>query len=151
MALRGRILLYRILSSIFLGLILAGGLVISAPAAAAQQTWHVQVGAESHDQAKQVDAFLPNEIWIYAGDSIKFTFSRKSEAHTVTLLEAGRARPLFLGPMANAATYIVKLPTPGNYNLECLAHSDMYGAVHVLQRTDSAAAFYATALPYDQF
>ena len=150
MALHGRILLHGIFSSSRFGLILAA-LVMFAPSAGAQQTWHVQVGAESHSQVKQVGAFLPNEIWIYAGDSIKFTFSRKSEAHTVTLLEAGRARPLFLGPMANAATYIVKLPTPGNYKLECLAHSDMYGVVHVLQRTDSAAAFYATALPYDQF
>ena len=145
------ILLRRILSSIVFGLILAGGLVMPASAAGAQQTWHVEVGAESHDHAKQVDAFLPNEIWIYAGDSIKFTFSAKSEVHTVTLLEAGRARLLFSGPMANAATYIVKLPTVGNYKLACPAHSDMNGVVHVLQHTDSSAAFYAAALPYDQF
>jgi plastocyanin len=148
---RGRILLHRILSSIFFVLILAGGLAMSAPASGAQQTWHVEVGAESHDPAQQVDAFLPNEIWIYAGDSIKFTFSPKSEAHTVSLLEAGQARPLFSGPMANAATYIVKLPTPGNYKLVCPAHADMSGIVHVLQHTDSEAAFYAAALPYDQF
>ena len=95
---RGRILSDRILSSIFFSLILAGGLVIFAPVAGAQQTWHVKVGAESHDQGMQADAFLPNEIWIYAGDSITFTFSPKNEIHTVTLLEAGQARPLFSGP-----------------------------------------------------
>jgi plastocyanin len=137
--------------SMLFGLALASGLLASASAAGAQQAWHVQVGAEGHDQAKQVDAFLPNEIWIYAGDSIKFTFSPKSEGYTVTLLAAGQMRPLFSGPMANAATYIVKLPTPGNYKLACPAHSDMYGVVHVMQHTDSAAAFYAASLPYDQF
>ena len=151
MVLRGRILLHRILVSICFGLILAGGLVMSASAAGAQQTWHVQVSAESQDQAKQEDVFLPNEIWIYAGDSIKFTFSPKSEVHTVTLVEAGQLRPLFSGPVTNAATYIVKLPTPGNYKLVCAAHADMNGVVHVMQHADSAAAFYAAALPYDQF
>jgi plastocyanin len=53
--------------------------------------------------------------------------------------------------MANAATYVVKLPTPGNYKLVRPAHSDMSGVVHVMQHTDSSAAFYAVALPYDQF
>jgi plastocyanin len=148
---RGRILLHRILSSFCFALILPGGLVMSAPAAGAQQTWHVQVGAESHDQAKRADAFLPNELWIYADDSIKFTFSPKTGAHTVTLLEAGQARPLFSGPMANAATYTVKLPTPGNYKFVCPGHSDVYGVVHVVQHTNSTAAFYAASLPYDQF
>lgn len=148
---RRGILLRRILSSVSFGLILAGGLVISVPTAGAQQTWHVQVGAQSHDRAKQVDAFLPNEIWIYAGDSIKFTFSPKSEAHAVTLPEAGQARPLFSGSMTNAAAYIVKLPTPGNYKLVCPPPSDMYGVVHVLQHTDSKGAFYAASLPYDQY
>lgn len=150
MASSGRILLHRILLSISFGLLLAGGLAMSAPAAGAQQTWHVQVGAESQDQAKRAEAFFPNEIWIYAGDSIKFTFSRKSEARTLTVLEAGQARPLFSGPMANAATYIVKVPAPGNYELVCPAHADMNGVVHVMQHKDSAAAFYAASLPYDQ-
>lgn len=142
--------MHRIPSSICFALIL-GALVMSAPAACAQQTWQVQVGAESHDQAKRADAFLPNEIWTYAGDSIKFTFSPKSEAHKVALLEAGQARPLSSGPTANTATYVVKLPTPGNYKLVCPDHADMNGVVHVMQHTDSTAPFYAAALPYDQF
>ncbi len=151
MVLRGKISPRRNLFSVLFGLALTTGLLVSALAASAQQTWHVQVGAESHDQAKRADAFLPNEIWIYAGDSIRFTFSPKSEVLTVTLLEAGQARPLFSGPMANAATHIVKLPTPGNYKLVCPAHSDMYGVIHVMQHTDPRAAFYAASLPYDQF
>ncbi|HEY6443407.1 MAG TPA: plastocyanin/azurin family copper-binding protein, partial [Candidatus Acidoferrales bacterium] len=141
----------RNLVSVLFGLALAAGLRASAPDAGAQQTWRVQVGAESHAQARRVGAFLPNEIWIYAGDSIKFTFSLKGEAHTVTLLQDGQERPLFSGPMANAAAHIVKLPTPGNYKLVCPAHADMYGVVHVMQHTDSTAAFYAASLPYDQF
>jgi len=149
MALREGILSRRNVFSLLFGFVLAAGLVSSAPAASAQQTWHIQVGVQS--QAERADAFLPNEIWIYAGDSIKFTFSSKNEGHTVTLLESGQARPLFSSPMANEVAYIVKFPKPGNYKLAHLAHSDMYGVVHVLQKTDSAAAFYAASLPYDQF
>jgi plastocyanin len=64
-------------------------------AASAQQTWYVQVGAESKNEAKQVDAFLPNEIWIYVGDSITFKFAPKNEIHTVTFLQPGQDRPAF--------------------------------------------------------
>jgi len=151
MVLCGSILSRRNLFPVLFGLVLAAGLPASALPASAQQTWHVQVGSESHDQTKQVDAFLPNEIWIYAGDSIKFTFSPKGEAQTVALLEGGQTRPLSSGPIANAATYIMKLPTPGNYKLVCPAHAGMYGVVHVMQHTDSTASFYAASLPYDQF
>jgi hypothetical protein len=35
-----------------------------------QQSWHATVGGQSDDMAKQALAFLPNEIWIHAGDSI---------------------------------------------------------------------------------
>lgn len=147
----GGILLGRILSSILVGLMLVGGMLMLAAAAGAQHRWHIQVGAESHNPAKHADAFLPNEIWIYAGDSIKFTFSAKSESCRVTVLEAGRAHPLFSGSLANASAYLVKLPTAGNYKLACAAHADMKGVVHVLQRTDSTGAFYAASLPYDQF
>ncbi len=151
MVLRRGILSRRSLFSVLFGLVLAAGLLASALAAGAQQAWHVQVGAESHDRAKRANAFLPNEIWIYAGDSIKFTFSPGSEAQTVTLLAAGQARPLFSGPTGKAATFIVKLPTPGNYKLVCAAHADMNGVIHVMQHADSTAPFYAASLPYDQF
>jgi plastocyanin len=74
--------------------IVAAGL-LTLPSVASAETWHVQVGAESKDQALQADAFLPNEIWIYAGDSIQFTFPDKNEIHTATLLEPGQLRPPF--------------------------------------------------------
>lgn len=87
-----------VFSSLVFAVAAVGGLLAFPAAAGAQQTWTVQVGAESHDQAKQADAFFPNEIWIYAGDSITFKFSPKNEIHTVTFLEAGQVRPLFSGP-----------------------------------------------------
>ena len=62
-------------------------------AAKAQQLWYVHVGAESLHEANQADAFLPNEIWIYAGDSIQWTWQPKNEPHTVTLLMPGQTRP----------------------------------------------------------
>ncbi|MEO6966166.1 MAG: plastocyanin/azurin family copper-binding protein [Acidobacteriaceae bacterium] len=86
------------LFSVFLGLTLAGPLLVFATPASAQQSWSVQVGAENHDEAKQVDAFLPNEIWIYAHDSIRFKFAPKNEPHTVTLLAANQPFSLFAGP-----------------------------------------------------
>ena len=132
MALRGRILSRRNCYSVVFHLALTAGLLVSAVAAGAQQTWHVQVRAESDGQAKQADAFLPNEIWIYAGDSIKFTFSPRNEVHSVTLLEAGQARPLFSGPPTSPAT--VKFPTAGNFKLVCLVRAEMNGVVHVMQQ-----------------
>jgi len=66
-------------------------LVTPHPARAWQ--WSLKVGAESPGGAKQADAFLPNEIWIYSGDSIQWTWQPKYEPHTVTLLKAGQTRP----------------------------------------------------------
>jgi len=97
MIMRGK-LLYGTFSSMIFSLTLVSAFLMFPSVASAQQTWQVQVGAESHNEAMQADAFLPNEIWIYAGDSIQFKFSPKHEIHTVTLLEAGQVRPLFAGP-----------------------------------------------------
>src|SRR6516165_4095547 len=48
------------------------------PSATPQPTpgkmWFATVGAQSSDEGRQALAFLPNEIWIHAGDSIKWTF-----------------------------------------------------------------------------
>jgi plastocyanin len=85
-------------SSSLFGLIVIASLLAHPLSANAQQTWHVKVGTESHNEAVQVDAFLPNEIWIYANDSITFTFVPRHEIHTVTLLQPGQIRPLFAPP-----------------------------------------------------
>ena len=89
---------YCVFLSMILTMTVAAGLLTFSSVASAQQTWDVQVGAESKNEALQADAFLPNEIWIYAGDSIMFKFPDKHEIHTVTLLQAGQVRPLFAGP-----------------------------------------------------
>lgn len=70
------------------------------PIAQAQVTWNANMGAQSKDEAKQALAFLPNEIWIYQGDSITWT-SRVGEVHTLSFLKqanggappAGTTRP----------------------------------------------------------
>ena len=42
--------------------------------------------------------FLPNELWIRAGDSIRWTFSTH-ERHTLTFLTPGQTRPPGFGPV----------------------------------------------------
>ena len=67
-------------------------LVMAAPLALHAQ-WLANVGAENADEARQGNAFLPNEIWIYAGDSIQWTWQPKNEPHTVSFLFSGQTRP----------------------------------------------------------
>src|SRR5216683_1513305 len=125
--------------------------------------WHVTVGAQSKDKGHQALAFLPNEIWIHAGDSITWTFP-VPEPHSVTFLTPGQVRPsVVIGcPGATAddspfdgsacvnsgriavvgVVYTVTFPKAGNYRLVCLVHINMTGIVHVL---DSSVP-----LPHDQ-
>lgn len=56
----------------------------NGPACAAN--WQATVGAQSTDEGIQALAFLPNELWIHAGDSITWTFPTH-EIHTVTFLQ----------------------------------------------------------------
>ena len=58
------------------------------------QTWLATVGAASPDQGRQALAFLPNEIWIHAGDNIKWTWVT-GEGHTVTFIPDTETRPFF--------------------------------------------------------
>lgn len=55
------------------------------PPATLADTWQVQVGAQTGDRAHQALAFLPNEIWIHANDSVTWSFP-SNEVHTVTFL-----------------------------------------------------------------
>jgi plastocyanin len=59
--------------------------------------WHALAGAESPDRGSQALAFLPNELWIHTGDSIRWTFSTH-ERHTVSFLKTGQTRPPGFGP-----------------------------------------------------
>ena len=124
--------------------------------------WHASVGAESKDLGRQAIAFLPNEMWIHAGDSITFDFIT-AEIHTVTFLTSGQVRPpfqvgcpgfaagsaIFDGstcvtspPLVRGGSLTVSFPNAGNYKLTCLVHEDMTGTIHVLDTT--------AALPYTQ-
>ncbi|MCU1272375.1 MAG: hypothetical protein JWN74_3669 [Acidobacteriaceae bacterium] len=141
-------------------LTLGFALLALTPALGAQ--WHATVGAQSRDKGRQALAFLPNEIWIHAGDSISWTFNA-DDIHTVTFLTDGQVRPPFpvgcpgfsasgatfdgttcvsTPPTVTGGTFSVLFPTPGNYKLVCLVHEDMTGTIHVL---DSSMA-----LPHGQ-
>jgi plastocyanin len=144
----------------------------AAPSApATPQTWFATVGAQSNDEGRQALAFLPNEIWIHAGDFIKWTFDA-DELHTVTFIPDEGPRPFFqnvagsstatfdgsttvsspggfpdLGSQVppafvKGATFTVKFPTPGNFKQVCLFHNNMTGVVHVLPAD--------APLPYNQ-
>ena len=149
-----------------IGLVVAGG---GRPLQA--EIWIAQVGAQSSDKAKQAMAFLPNELWIHATDSIQWTVAA-DEIHTVTFLTPGpppQIRPPIFSPagafvgcpgptpdgssfngsacVTSAPTqlgqiYTVQFPSPGNFKLVCLVHVRMTGTIHVLDPWES--------LPHDQ-
>jgi plastocyanin len=124
------------------------------------QTWFATVGAQSNDKGRQALAFLPNEIWIHAGDSITWRWDA-DDIHTVTFLPATEPRPPFgvpplssspatfdgstsviTPPLVQPATFTVIFPSAGNFKLVCLVHERMTGAVHVLDLSQT--------LPHDQ-
>jgi plastocyanin len=139
------------ISAIVFGLLTCANLISSSSVAHAQ--WHNTAGAQSKDKGTQALAYLPNEIWIHAGDSVTWTFAT-DEPHSVTFLKPGQTRPTIdvgcPGDTPNDSnfdgsscvnsgrittkgqTYTVTFPTPGNYRLVCLIHVNMTGIVHVL-------------------
>lgn len=140
------------IASLFLCLI---GSIAATPSFAAH--WRARVGAQNGDMGRQAMAFLPNEMWIHAGDKITWSFNA-NEIHTVTFLIAGEVRPPFpvgcppgpppgitpsgssvdgahcvnTGPQVAGQNYTARFPVAGNYKLVCLVHEDMTGVVHVL-------------------
>ncbi len=62
--------------------------------------WQGVVGAESPDRGSQALAYLPNELWVHTGDSIRFVFATH-ESHTVTFLTSTQTRPPGFGPVFN--------------------------------------------------
>ena len=127
------------------------------------QSWEATTGAQSPGKGRQALAFLPSELWIHSGDSITWTFAT-DEPHSVTFLKPGQVRPSFTAgcpgttPSGSAfdgsacinsgrigtagTTYTVTFPSPGNYRLVCLVHTNMTGLVHVLPPGEP--------LPHDQ-
>ena len=128
----------------------------------AQQVWTARLGAQSKQMGKQAIAFLPNEMWIHAGDSITWT-SASGDIHTVSFFISGQPYADFTvgcpgfspsgvsfdgsscvsgPPLIAGQSFTVKFPAPGNFRLICLVHTHMTGVIHVL-------AADAT-LPHDQ-
>jgi plastocyanin len=130
--------------------------IFLAPHAVQATTWHAIAGVQSNGAGIQALAFLANELWVHAGDSITWIFPTP-EIHTVTFLNPGQIRPprpslpgggcpgttasgsTFDGStcvtsveLVNGDTYTVQFPTAGNFKLVCLVHNNMTGAVHVL-------------------
>ena len=129
----------------------------------AQQVWKATAGAQNKDMGKQAIAFLPNELWIHAGDSITWT-SAVGEIHTVSFFIAGQpyedfntgcpgfsssgtsfdgSKCLSAPPLVAGQSFTVKFPKAGNFSLICLVHVHMTGVIHVLAAN--------AALPYDQY
>ena len=127
-----------------------------------QAQWTATVGAQTDEKGIQALAFLPNEIWIHAGERITWTF-QADETHTVTFLRAAQVRPdfnvgcpgfsgdpaIFDGStcvttpaMVTGQTFTVIFPVAGNFKLTCLVHVNMDGRIHVLPVSDP--------LPHDQ-
>ena len=146
---------------------LAGGVLIVALLLLprpihAQMIWHATVGAQSHDKGHQALAFLPNEIWIHAGDSVMWQWDT-DEIHTLSFLRPGQIRQPFpfgcghppatvvyatdpatvdgvspcvsTPPLVKGQTFTVQFPNTGNFALVCLVHPNMTGVVHVLAAT----------------
>lgn len=129
----------------------------------ARAQWQATLGAQNKSMAHQALAFLPNELWIHAGDSVTWT-SKVDEIHTVTFLSVGQVRlPFQVGcpgftigefatvdgstcvttpPLVRGQTFTVNFPAVGNFKLVCLVHQNMTGVIHVLD--------LAHPLPHDQ-
>jgi plastocyanin len=138
----------------FVALAFVWASILMIPTCLLAQDWRVQVGAQSKDKALQVIAFLPNEIWIHAGDSIAFKVAT-DEPHTVTFLKPNQMVPPFSigcpdtnttssggaedkkycvnsGPLTKGQDYSVTFPEPGDYKLVCLYHQNHTAVIHVL-------------------
>ena len=79
----------KLLPSSTVMVLLMAGAVTSAVQA---KDWQGIAGAESPDRGSQALAFLPNELWVHTGDSIRWTFPTH-ERHTLTFLKPGQTRP----------------------------------------------------------
>lgn len=76
------------------GILVAGAGIKTAHA----KEWQSLAGVESPDRGSQALAFLPNELWVTAGDSIRWIFTTH-ERHTLTFLTVGQTRPPGFGPV----------------------------------------------------
>ena len=117
----------------------------STTAQSKTRTWHVQTGQQSRDLAIQGMAFLPQNIWIDAGDTIAWT-ADSAEPHTVTFLATGQQLPAFnpgdptqLFPFPAAVAGTVPTYQPGRYFNS--------GVLGTIQDSFPVAASYSLSFP----
>ena len=140
-----------------LGVALLPGQVSAA--SAASRNWKLTVGAQTHDQGIQANAFLPHDASVNVGDTITWTVAT-GEFHTVTFLSGGPRPPFIaLGPngpdlnpvavtpaggatyggsgyfnsglLVQGQTYTLGFSQSGDVQYVCLVHSEMKGTLHV--------------------
>ena len=121
----------------------SGGSSVTLDRQPEAQTWHLQAGAASTDQAFQGLNYYPAAtLTIDAGDTVSWTFPA-GEPHTVSLLAAGQSLPSAADPKnSNPAggktfdgttftssgfkllggSYALRFPKPGTYKVYCLIH-----------------------------
>jgi plastocyanin len=134
--------------------------IASAHGSPKPRIWHAIVGVASHDQATQGLVFLPNVLWVDAGDTVIWT-ARSGDIHTVTFLPPGQTPPPFTGSPNQvnrvggdvydgkgyfnsgllSAIPVPETPTTRSYSLtfgvtgdfvyHCLVHPSMLGIIHV--------------------
>src|SRR5260370_7162556 len=110
-------------------------IALAIPTLVQAQSWQAAAGGQNHDKGRQALAFLPNEMWVHAGDSITWDFI-PDEIHTVTFLTPGQIRLPFVvgcpgttpsgstfhrsaspntGPSTSAHTYPLVIPSPATF------------------------------------
>jgi len=94
---------------------------------------HIDVGAESHDQAIQIAYFLQRDVTVRAGATISWNFVA-GEIHSVNFFNGtGGGGPVDSGVLVKGAPpFSVTFPKEGAYNYQCDIHEKMSGVVHVV-------------------
>ncbi|HET8586819.1 MAG TPA: plastocyanin/azurin family copper-binding protein [Candidatus Limnocylindria bacterium] len=84
----------RVLVAAFAAFSLLAAGVSLTQASPQSRTWTVLVGAQSRSQAIQGMAYLPANVYIHPGDTVRW-LANAAEPHTVTFLADGQAAPEF--------------------------------------------------------
>lgn len=72
--------------------------------------------------------FIPEEITVKVGDSVRWTNKEKRQYHSVWFEEAGDPEPDYIFP---DETYQRTFDKPGDYPYHCVPHPKMTGVVNV--------------------
>ena len=95
-------------------------------------TWTGLLVADGQTPAAQVRIkdfkFIPQEITIRAGESVKWTNVEKRQYHSVWFEQAGDPEPPYIFPDESTERAFEK---PGSFPYRCGPHPEMTGTVHV--------------------